>query len=48
MKDALGKTERKLDNQNQITKKIVDCYNGRGYKKEVFTPTLHTDWLTIK
>lgn len=43
MKDALFKTECRLEKQHGITQKMIDFYEGRLYQKEVEDPTEHND-----
>jgi len=47
-KDALGQTEKKLESQGEPEQKVIEFYEGRLYKKEVETPTLHNNWVPIK
>ena len=47
LKDALNKTEKKLEKQDNITKEMIEFYEGRLYQKDVKTPTLHNNWISI-
>ena len=48
LKDAINKTEVKLENQDTPEQWIIDFFDGRIYQKEVDEPTNHNNCIPIK